>query len=194
MKSMRRMSVLGGIVFSIVVMGSWNTTWAQNLAISQGVAILISDDNESISAYCAETGKWITQKVSPAEGEVIAPALSGKIAYCQVGDKLYAFSAQTGEWGQLELDSKENLGFRISDSFIVAHNKNQLHGFAASKGVWKTIDIKPAPVAEKQLSSSDILENAGYVAGAAFFTINNHLYAFSGITGNWDSINFKNGK
>ncbi len=194
MKSMRRMSVLGGIVFSVVVMTSWNTTWAQNLAISQGVAILISDDNESISAYCTETGKWITQKVSPAKGEVIVPSVLRKMACCQVGDKLYAFSAQTGEWGQLELDSKEKVNIEISASFIIAHNKNQLHGFAASKGVWKTIDIKLAPFAEKQTSSSDFMENAAYVADAAFFTINNHLYAFSGLTGNWDSINFKNGK
>ena len=194
MKSIRRMSVIGGIVFSVIVMTSWNTTLAQNLAFSQGMAVLISDDNESISAYCAETGKWITQKITQGKGEAIIHSVSGKMACCQVGDRLYAFSTQTGAWCKLELGSKKSGNFRISNSFIVAHSKNQLHGFSATKGVWRTVNIKSAPDAERQTSPPDVMKNASYVADAVFFTINNHIYAFSGITGNWDSIDYRKSK
>jgi len=101
--------------------------------------------NDAVWAFSKSQGQWAKQEIDPPATKTSAPAIKGDIAVWHVGDKYYAYSAQTANWDTLTVSGDISRSFLMGSDLAVVTSGSKEFYFAVQTGRWSDQKPKAAP-------------------------------------------------
>ena len=149
---------------------------------SANVGVLISPDGSKIWGYSAEAGGLTPLPVDVPEEErgEVRPVVSGNVAMVVVGDAVYAYGGESGEWGSHPVGGREDARPIVGQNVAAIRVADGVYAFSGLAGAGGL-----HPLAEDEQSDGPAV-GAGYVKVAS----DKGFGMFSAKTGTWGSVKY----
>jgi RNA polymerase sigma factor (sigma-70 family) len=151
----------------VIVMGSSDRLWAYNpdtkswhtYKAPEGISVsavhfgrlvalkLTGESIKEVAAFSTKTGKWSRHPLAePATVNEVSPSLKSDYAVYVIDRHAYAFSAVTGKWSQVTLETREMMPGIAYDfpRLMMFKDTQNIHAYSALTGTWQTMKLEGA--------------------------------------------------
>lgn len=116
-----------------------NRKVSANQLESEHILLVMSDDGKRVTALSAITGT-ADEIVLKENLERVQPLLGESVAVFRQGKTAYGFSAVTGKWDSVNVDS-DSIAPVVTRKLICFSTENSAHAFGAAHGKWLSTRI-----------------------------------------------------
>ena len=116
-------------------------TKPQPPALEDGKVTVVTEDKRMAWGK-AKDGEWHSLDLNNGWGDTTRSMSNGNVGYVQCGDKVHAFSAETGNWDSLTITLPlGNNVLQFMDDLITVQTGPKVSFFKKATGKWKSIDL-----------------------------------------------------
>ncbi len=115
------------------------------------VTVIVPRSRDCVLAYSNMTGQWSKQPIEPPT-KPFFPVVGDDVAAFQIGNIVFAFSAECGRWASVLLPTNASESFSVGSNFVNVMTKDTYYIFCPKTGTWSSVNLDTGAITPQEES------------------------------------------